>query len=173
MSAPDYVPPTTADKPRSSLALPPPGRWTASRPADLVGGQPTGQRLGRPGPDQGYVLVLVSQFEDRLRLAPGEHRSDVVDGVMAVALRRASMFGRAPVNHDLELAFGMFGFLDDPDSLPPDLVDWRAKAFRGASHDYWERRAIADRVPAGTLRVTPAEARARLGDWRSLVGAGQ
>ncbi len=167
MAAPDYVPPSPADKPRSSLAIPPPAPWRAARPADLQRGQPLGPGLGRPGPDQGYVLTLAPRFRDRLRLQEGEHRSDVVAGCAAVALRRASMFGRAPVVYDLELAFGLFGFLDD---APADLVAWRRSAFAGASHDYWDQRALVDMVPEATLRLGPAEVRRRLGEWRTLVG---
>src|SRR5438874_8776734 len=128
MAAPEYVPPSLADQPRTSVPMPPARRWTASRPGDLDRGQPTGRGMGRPGPDQGYALHLARLFEDRLRLAPGEHREDVVAGCVAVALRRAASFGRAPVVHDLEFAFGLFGYLDDP---PDDLVAWRTKALRG------------------------------------------
>ena len=167
MAAPDYVPPSFADQPRRSLPLPPARRWTATRPADLQRGQPLGARLGRPGPDQGYALALAERFEDRLRLAEGEHREDVVTGCVAVALRRGSMFGRAPVVHDLELAFGLFGYLDD---APADLVDWRRPTFQGAGHDYWEQRAIVDRIPESTFRMTPADVRSRLSDWQNLVG---
>lgn len=169
MAAPDYVPPSLADKPRSSLPMPPPRSWTASRPADLQRGQPTGRQMGRPGPDQGYVLTLAKQFDGRLKTAEGEHPADAVAGAAAVALRRASMFGRAPVVHDLDLAFGLFGFLDaDP---PADLLEWRRRTFAGASHDYWDQRAIVDRVPESTLRLPPTAIAGRLGDWRTLVGA--
>ncbi|MFN3389080.1 MAG: ATP-binding protein [Allosphingosinicella sp.] len=52
MAAPDYVPASYADKPRSSLPIPPPAAWMATRPADLRKGQPYGPTLGRPGPDR-------------------------------------------------------------------------------------------------------------------------
>lgn len=171
MAAPEYVPPSFADKPRESLPLPPNGRWTATRPGDLQRGQPSGARLGRPGPDQGYALLLAQRFDDRLHLAEGEHNEDVVAGSVAVAMRRASLFGRAPVVHDLDLAFGLFGFLDDTAQVPAELLEWRRKAFRGAGHDYWEQREIVDAIPDATLHMTPAEARRRLSEWRTLVGA--
>ena len=131
-------------------------------------GQPYGPTLGRPGPDQGYALALAGRFRDRLKLGEGEHRADVVAGCVAVAMRRAGMFGRAPVVFDLELGFGLFGYLDD---APADLVAWRRPAFAGASHDYWDQRAIVDGIPEATLRMSPADVRGRLGEWRSLVGA--
>src|SRR5436190_5167258 len=127
MAAPEYVPPSFADQPRSSLPIPPSRRWTATRPGDLQRGQPTGRTMGSPGPDQGYALKLAELFEDRLERAPAEHRHDVVAGGVAVALRRASILGRAPVSHDLEFGCGLFGYLDD---APDDLVAWRRKACR-------------------------------------------
>lgn len=167
MTAPDYVPVSYADRPRTSLAIPPARRWTADRPADLQRGQPVGPRLGRPGPDQGYALSLAEKFEPHLRLVEGEEGADVIAGCVAVGMRRASMFGRAPVIHDVELAFGLFGFLDE---APPDLVEWRRPLFAGASHQYWEQRFIADLVPEATLHLSPAEVRTRLGEWRTLLG---
>ncbi|MDQ4098264.1 MAG: hypothetical protein M3144_10400 [Actinomycetota bacterium] len=173
VAAPDYVPVTYANQPRKSLALPPGRRWKAERPGDLLRGQPKGPGLGAPGPDQGYALALVDRFHDDLRLAEGEHGEDAIAGCVAVALRRASLYGRAPVVHDLELAFGAFGYLDE---APADLVEWRRSRFLGAAHDYWIQRAVADGMPETTLRMTPADIRSRLGEWRTLlaveVGAG-
>ena len=167
MAAPDYVPPVMADKPRPTLPIPPPGRWVSTRPADLPSAQPRGPRLGSPGPDQGYALQLVQRFHGKLRLTSGEDEHDAVAGAVAVAMRRASIFGRAPIVADLELAFGLFGFLDD---APADLVEWRRGAFRGASHDYWDQRDIVDRIPETTLRTTPAEVRRRGNEWKQLAG---
>ena len=168
MAAPEYVPVQHADQPRRPLAIPPGRRWMADRPADLQRGQPLGPRFGRPGPDQGYAFNLAERFQDKLRLIEGEHEEDAVAGAAAVALRRASMFGRAPVIHDLELAFGLFGYLDD---APEDLLAWRRALFAGAAHQYWEQRQIVDTVPAETLRMTPAQVRSRLHEWRTLTGA--
>jgi len=167
VAAPDYVPPTLADKPRATLPLPPPRRWESKRPADLPSAQPRGRRLGSPGPDQGYALLLAERLHGKLRLGPHEHAEDALAGAVAVALRRASIFGRAPVMADLELALGLFGFLDD---APADVREWRQSAFRGASHDYWDQRAIVDRIPEPTLRLPPPEVRRRLGEWKALAG---
>lgn len=168
MSAPDYVPVIHSDKARTSLAMPPSRRWTATRPADLDRGQPSGPMLGTQGPDQGYALRLAQLFVDRLHLAPGENKGDVMAACLPIAGRRASLFGRAPVIHDLELAFGIWGTLGD---APADLIDYRRERFFGAAHDYWRQREIANQVPEATLRLTPATAGSRLGNWRELVGA--
>lgn len=166
VAAPDYVPVILDDKTRAGSRLPPPRRWTATRPADIVGRQPVGALMGRPGPDQGYALRLLRLFEDRIVLRPGEHRDDALAGCLGVALARASLFGRAPIVHDLDLAFSLWGFLGD---APVELVDFRKPLFAGAAHHYWDQRAIVDRVPESTLRLTPAPVRSRLSDWRTLL----
>jgi hypothetical protein len=124
--------------------------------------------LGTQGPDQGYALRLAQLFVDRLHLAPGENKGDLMAACLPIAGRRASMFGRAPVIHDLELAFGIWGTLGD---APADLIDYRRERFFGAAHDYWRQREIASQVPEATLRLTPATAISGLGNWRELVGA--
>ncbi len=166
MAAPDYVPTTQGDRPREVLGTPGHDGWTATRPGDLTGRQPSGPLFGNQGPDQGYAMVLAERFHGRLLLEDGEDEHDVVAGCLGVGLARASLFGRAPVIHDLELAYGLWGYLDPP---PAELVAFRKPLFAGASHHYWDQRAIVDLVPEATLRLTPAEVRRRVGDWRSLL----
>ena len=166
MAAPDYVPNTQNERPREPLGTPGHRGWTATRPGDLTGYQPSGPYFGRQGPDQGYGLILAERFSDRLHLTEGEDEHDVMAGALGVGLARASLFGRAPVIHDLELAYGVFGFLDPP---PADLVEFRKPLFAGASHHYWDQREIVAAVPEATLRLTPADVRRRLREWRSLL----
>ena len=167
MAAPDYVPVPLADRARQAEILPAARRWTATRPGDLVGRQPSGHMLGNPGPDQGYGLALAQLFAGKLQLTPGEEEADAMAGGIAVALRRASMYGRAPVIYDFDLAFSLWGFLGD---APEDLVAFRKPLFAGASHHYNHQREIADLVPEATLRLTPAEVRRRVGEWHTLLG---
>ncbi len=83
----------------------------ADRPGDFGGAQPTGDQLGTPGPDQGYAFKLARHFADRLH--PGRlDNDDVTSGCVAIASKRAGLFGRAPVVYDLTAAFTMWGFLD-------------------------------------------------------------
>ena len=114
MAAPEYVPVKVTDKARSYESpdhVPAP--WTADRPGDLDAlQQPEGRYHGDIGPDQGYALVLVKRFHGRLHLAEHEHEEDAMAGCVAVAMRRASLFRRAPVIHDLDIAFTVWGFLD-------------------------------------------------------------
>ncbi|HVL04906.1 MAG TPA: hypothetical protein VM388_02900 [Acidimicrobiales bacterium] len=166
MAAPDYVPVSQGDRPREPLDVPGHRGWTATRPGDLIGRQPDGRLFGKQGPDQGYALTLVRQFHGRLILTESEDSHDAEAGCVGVGMARASLFGRAPVIYDLELAFGLWGFLDQ---APADLVEFRRPLFAGASHHYWDQREIVDLVPESTLRLTPAAVRQRLGEWRSLL----
>ena len=149
-----------------------PDRWSADRPADLPGRQPTGPRLGFQGPDQGYALTLAARLRPDVRVQAGESVVDAVAGCTSIAMRRASLYGRAPVIHDLRIAFTIWGYFDaDP---PGELVDLRRPLFEGVAnslHHYEERRALVDSVPEATLRMTPAQvAAAYPGSWPTLLG---
>ncbi len=156
MAVPSHVPevailPTSAayTSPRCRF-----GSWRAERPGEALAGDrdTSGAGLGYPGPDQGYVLRLVHLFEPQLRLASGENSADVIAGGVAVALKRASLFGRAPVAEDLRVVFDLFGFLTSDAS--DELVARRRQLFAGVAgdHNYRDVRRIADLVPASVLR---------------------
>jgi hypothetical protein len=170
MAAPDFVPvrpgtPKYYESPPRRL-----GSWTAARPAEVVeSGQPQGGAFGSQGPDQGYALKLANSFHGKLHLTPGEHEEDAIAGCLVVAMRRASLYGRAPMMPDLKLAFSLFGFLAE--GAPPELVEFRKPLFVEVSnpHHYFAGRHIASLVPEATLRLTP-EAAATAPDWRSLLG---
>jgi hypothetical protein len=89
-----------------------------------------------------------------------------------IALKRASLFGRAPMVHDLTLALTIWGFLSD--NPPADLVATRRELFDGVhhvAHHYAEGRAIADLVPESTLRMSHTDVAARMpAAWRELTG---
>lgn len=172
MAAPKYAPTPVLDEVRTySSPDVVPAPWTPDRPGDLDAGQPAGERLGYQGPDQGYGLTLARRFEKRLHV--GELTvDDAVRGCLNIALKRASLFGRAPVIHDLSLAFTIWGFLDP--EPPTDLVRRRQELFDGVGHvhHYKEGRAIADLVPESTLRLSPAQATTQYRtNWRELTGA--
>ncbi|HNJ98707.1 MAG TPA: hypothetical protein PLV13_11310 [Ilumatobacteraceae bacterium] len=172
MAAPRSAPTPVIDTTRayaSPATVPAP--WQPGRPGELTGFQPTGGGLGYQGPDQGFALKIANGFADRLRLQPGEHAADAIRGCLGVALRRASMFSRAPVVHDLTVAFTVWGYLAD--NPPAELVQLRSGLFAGLGHGhhYTEARAIADSVPEATLRMTPAQVGAAFpARWRELLG---
>ena len=172
MAAPAFVPTPVVDTARAySSPDVVPTSWSPGRPGDFEGFQPHGERLGYQGPDQGFALKIANGFKDRLRLQPGEHASDAIRGCFGVALRRASIFSRAPVVHDLTVAFTIWGFLDA--NAPADLVHARRELFNGVGHGhhYTEARKIADLVPEATLRMTPAQVTAAFpASWRELLG---
>ncbi len=124
------------------------------RPGEIDGFQPEGPQLGTQGPDQGYALKIASQLRPKLQLQHDEHADDAIRGCLEVALRRASIFSRAPVVYDLNIAFTIWGFYDP--HPPADLVELRRGMFEGlrhVGHHYAESRAVADLVPESTLRM--------------------
>lgn len=171
MAAPRFVPTKAIDDTRIYTSPPRrPEPWLQDRPAELLLGQEWGPRLGNPGPDQGFGLTIAETFRDQLVLRPGEQADDAITGCLTVGLKRASIFGRAPVVHDLRIAFTVWGFLDD--HADDELVAVRRELFEEVSHPhhYVEQRAIADAVPEATLRLTPGEVASRYEqDWRSLL----
>ena len=80
MAAPEYVPtdPTAVPHYRSPDVVP--ASWSADRAGSVGVAQPIGEGLGSQGPDQGYALTLTHLFDDRVVLAPGESRADVMAG---------------------------------------------------------------------------------------------
>jgi hypothetical protein len=173
MAAPSFAPVSPTDQPRGYAPTPHvPDAWMPSRPGELAGPQPRGAGLGSQGPDQGYALLLADRLRGTLRLQPGEGRDDAVRGCVGVALRRASLYGRAPVIHDLRIAFTIWGFFDD--EPPGELVALRRAMFEGVglvAHHYGEARAIVDMVPGATLRMTPDEVASTYpARWRELLG---
>lgn len=136
-----------------------PRHWTAARPGELAGGQPAGASQGHQGPDQGYAYGLVDLFDDRVYLTENEDRHDVDAGCVAVALKRASLFGRAPVVWDLEAGYLAFGFLDQ--HPPVELVERRKPLFDGAAeaHHYKHVRELVACVPTEVLSLTSSAIR--------------
>ena len=171
MTQPTFVPISEADQVRPARHLHVPGAWTTSRPAELR--TPTalrGPSVGTPGPDAGFALRLVRRFAHDLRLTEGEDEHDVLVGVALIAARRAALYGRAPSIYDVQLALALWGFLVDG---PQDLIAARRRAFASVSHDYVTQRALVDAVPEESLRLTPAQAQARLQSAEVVTSAGE
>ena len=174
MAAPEFVP----VKPLADVRVyeSPPRRvdqWHADRPGDLEGRQPVGDGLGVPGPDQGYALKLADEVFRPLLKTGAVHAADAIAGCLGIALKRASLFGRAPTAHDLRAAFAMWGFLDD--APPKELVTLRESWFAEVAnpHHYQEGRRIVDAVTEDVLRRshTDIEATYAAGDWQALISA--
>ncbi len=115
------------------------------------------------------MLSLARRFEGKLTLTPGEGDRDALAGAVGVALKRASLFRRAPVIHDLTIALTIWGFLGE---APGELVEQRKHLFEEVSnpHHYGEARRIVDLIPDEVLRMSPAQVtEAHRRDWRSLL----
>ena len=172
MAAPEFVP-TPARHVARSYSSPPwrAGGWTAERPGELRGGQPLGEQLGNPGPDQGYALTLTERFRGKLALTDGEHEADALTGAAAIAMKRAALFGRAPVIHDVRVGLTVWGFLDV--GAPAELVETRKQWFseiHHTAHHYPELRRVVDAVPEHVLRQPHGTIAAQQSaDWRSVL----
>lgn len=173
MAAPRFAPPGSRSSQYYTSPDVVPAAWTPDRPAEIDGLQPAGPRLGAQGPDQGFALRIASRLRDRVHATAGESVDDAVAGSLGIALRRASMFSRAPVVHDLTIAFTIWGWFDaDPSE---ELLVARRRLFAGVAdtgHHYAAARLIVDMVPESTLRATPDQVTALYpAQWRSLTGA--
>lgn len=166
MTAPDYVPLAETDRIRPSDRLSMPRPWELGRPGELGKLQvPQGPLFGSTGPDLGYGMKLANRLADQLTVPAGESRHDAIAVGFAAGARRASIFGRAPVIHDMRWAYTIWGFLG---SAPKELVSWRAPIVRGADHDYETLRSAVDRIAPHAFRLTPDQVTSRLESWKEL-----
>lgn len=167
MSQPDHVPTSEAARVRPADALAQPDPWWFGRPAELVvPRQPHGRLLGSTGPDLGYALRLAERMADQVVPGPGEQRDDLLAAGVALAMRRASAFGRAPVRADLEVGLSLLGALSP---APEDLVERRRRLVAGCAHDYRRQRLLATAVPEELLRLPVASAKSRAKDWQAIL----
>ena len=121
------------------------GAWMPDRPARDRRLPARGAAAGLPGPgpglrDQDRQHVPADRVA---RCQPGERCDDAVRGCLGIALRRASMFSRAPVVHDLTIAFTIWGFLDRRAAGRAGRAPARrcSKASANVPHHYDEARA--------------------------------
>ena len=108
----------------------PSGGTPTGRPTSPAASRP-GARLGFQGPDQGYALTLAARLRPEVHVQAGESVDDAVAGCTAVALRRASLYGRAPVIHDLRIAFTIWGYFD-ADAARPSSSTCAARCSRAS-----------------------------------------
>ena len=122
-------------------------------------------------PTRATCSSLARRFEGKLTLTPGEHEKDALAGAVAVALKRASLFGRAPVVHDLT---------DRPHDLGLPRRGTRRPGrapqapLRGGVAPAPLRRAASARRPRSGGHPAPAprprSPTLHRADWRSLLG---
>ena len=160
-----------SDLPRPTPVTAPPRRWKPSRPGELGSPDevPWGGAFGTAGPDTGYALKLVAAR--RLDLGQSEHRHNVDAALVAVAAARASHFGRAPTDEDVDVASLLLGF--DGEGLPVDLVAAlaadRVGWFANLGHDNAKVRTLLAAIDIDVLSMSPAEIRARMAAGERLL----
>ncbi len=153
-----FVAPELEDRPRHEpnlapgVHLPAAHGWRADRPGDLVAGQPTGDLLGRPGPNVGYAVMLAGRLRDSVAVGPHEHAADALAVIAELAMKRAASYGRAPTMPDVDVAASLLGYQGEVDDA---FASWRSEVVHGADHEYGVRRAIVDAVPDAVLRLPP------------------
>ena len=180
MTQPKFAPILEQDEVRDAYQLGVPASWVPHRPGES---RPTPQLrdpagLGFPGPDQGYALELANRFTERLALEQGEHADDVLAGAVAISLRRAAIFGRAPVRDRrrarapaLQVRHRRAGDLAAGGACWPGAVS--TSPVRRTTTGAAARWRTA--CPGTTLRLSPRTVTERLesdpGSWSDLVGA--
>ena len=112
--------------------------------------------------------MLARRFQGQLQLADDEREEDALAGP-AVALKRASLFGRAPVLADLTVALTVWGFLGD---ATPDLIAFRQPLFAEVATRTTTARCARWSTWSPTMRCCARRTtwlRAHQADWRSLL----
>ncbi len=176
MATDPFVSETVEDAPRQDqnmpigVSMPPARSWKPNRPGDLGPAQPQGRLLGMPGPNIGYASLLVARAANRFHLSELEHLEDAMAVVAEVAMRRATLFGRAPTQADVDVAMGLFDYDEESD---PTHIAWRVHNLTGAAHDYVKRRRIVEAVPEAQLRLTPEEISLDRVEQREKLRAGK
>ena len=138
-------------------------RWVGARSAGGDHRLPAGRARGSA--IQGRTRAMRSSWPrrspTRSTSCQGSGSTTSVGGVLGIALRRASEFSRAPVIHDLTIAFTIWGFLDRSTAGRSR----RRAARRGSpgsatSPTTTSRRGHwSTRCPTTTLRMTPGAGR--------------
>ncbi len=161
----------TADLPRPVPVRGPERRWRPQRPGDIgtPGDMPWGGAFGTTGPDAGFAMVLIRRRH--LDLAEGEHRHNVEAGIAALAAARASHFGRAPMEADVDVAVALLGYHAEgmPAEVIADLARRRIDWFANIGHDARRSSALVASVPEDVLFATPDEVRRRMAAGEQLI----
>jgi hypothetical protein len=144
-----------SDLPRPTAEPGPSRRWRPTRPGVIVAPEqmPWGGAFGTPGPDSGFALKLV-------RSADLTERTEGLEGVLAALMAaRASLFGRAPVLEDLEVAKLLAGLGAD---LPAEVVARGRRWVEATSHEKSPGRRAVFETEVDLLKLKPGELRKRL-----------
>lgn len=137
---------TAAEKPR---AVPKPGvatTWRADKPGLDTGPDdiPGGGLFGTTGPDPGWGVKLVNNAD-----LPDDD-PNVRKVLTGLVMARAAAFGRGAVLDDLEVAFALCGYDEDP---PEWVVDRRNRWIEASPHEQREGATAVAEVDKATLMM--------------------
>jgi len=115
----------------------------------------SGGLFGRPGPDTGWAFRIVRQAD-----LPAEERE--AEAVLVTLMSaRASLFGRAPIPQDLEVARVLMGY---EDGAPPQVVERRLRWLGKSRHEPVPGAAAAQEVGSANLTRSPESLRTAIAD---------
>lgn len=144
------------DAPRPTSQPGPPNGWKPGRAGEIEhpDDQPWGETFGRPGPDTGWALRLVR----RAQFDRSERASDTEAVAATVVAARASLFGRAPVPADVEVALILLGLRSEglPAHTVEELAARRRSGLHHASHEIRKGSSFLAHIPAEQLAADPA-----------------
>ena len=151
------IDPPVQDLPRATPKPEAPARWRPARPGMITapGQVSPGGWFGRPGPDTGWALRILRQAG----LSPEERQGAPVLATLMAA--RASVFGRAPVPEDLEVARILMGY--DEGARAP-VSDRRMRWLKEARHEPVPGAGAAEEIGAEGLMQSPESLRAAAAD---------
>ena len=106
-----------------------------------------------------------------IELAAGEHRHNANAAIAALATARASLFGRSPTKHDIDLALVLLGYnasgLDH--AVVDELAARRLRWFAAVGHKPGRLTDFVARVDRAVLKLSAEEARAKMAAGEPLV----
>jgi hypothetical protein len=148
---------TPADLPRETPEPGPPRRWRPGmRPGIITSPEQMrwGGAFGTPGPDTGFALRII-------RAAELSDSSPALEEVLAALMAaRASIFGRAPVVEDLEVAKVIVGI---GYNLSSELAERRDRWVTATAHEASPGKMAVAEVDSNLLRHKPEAVAKRLG----------
>ena len=109
-----------------------------------------GGLFGRPGPDTGWAFRIVRQAG----LAEEEMRGEAV--LVTLMAARASLFGRAPVPEDLDVARILMGY---EEGSSQQMVERGRRWIKHSHHEAVPGAAAAEQIGLDLLAMSPDDLR--------------
>jgi hypothetical protein len=141
---------TPDDLPRGSPQPQAARRWRPARPGVITSPDQMrwGGAFGTPGPDTGYALVLI-------RRAQLPDHSPSMEGLLITLMgARSSLFGRAPIQEDLEVALMILGI---GDGLPEWVTERGRRWLQAAGREKVPGRSVLAELDQEVLRAKPGQ----------------